>query len=94
MFTSLTITENRVLKEDINKFELILTSLLKINEDDINDLRMSVIKVELIFFIFVKVINCNEVIAETDVAVLKLVADCLRIFSVESYTDEDDIAFN
>ena len=94
MLTSLTITENRVSEENIDKFELILTSLLKINEDDINDLRVNVIEVELIFFLFVEITDCNEVVAETDAAILKLVADCLRIFSVESYTDEDDIALN
>ena len=32
MFTSLKITKDRVAKESINKFKLILTSLLKINE--------------------------------------------------------------
>ena len=39
-----------MLKKSINKFKLILTSFLKINEDNINDLKMNVIKVKLIFF--------------------------------------------
>ena len=94
MLTSLTITENWVSEESINNFELILISLLKINKDDINDLKVNVIKIEFIFFIFIKIINCNEIITETDVTVLKLIADYLKIFSVKSYINEDDIAFN
>ena len=55
---------------------------------------MNVIEIKLIFFIFVKVINCNEVITEINVTVLKLVVNYFKIFLIESYINEDDIAFN
>ena len=94
MFTSLKIIKDRVAKENINKFKLILTSLLKINKDDMNDLKVKVIEIKLIFFLFVKIINCNKAVAETNAAILKLIADYFRIFSVKSYINEDNIALN
>ena len=94
MLTSLKIIKDRVMKEDINKFELILTSLSKINKDNMNDLRIRMIKIKLIFFLFVKIIDCNKIIAETSAAILKLITDCFKIFSVKSYINEDDIALN
>ena len=94
MLTSLKIIKDRVMKENINKFELILTSLSKINEDDMNDLRVKVIKIKLIFFLFVEITDCNKVVAETNAAILKLIINYFRIFSVKSYIDEDDIVLN
>ena len=94
MLTSLKIIKDRVIKEDINKFELILTSLLKINEDDINNLRVKIIKIKLIFFLFVKITDYNKVIAETSAAILKLIADYFKIFLIKLYINEDDITFN
>ena len=52
------------------------------------------IKIELIFFLFVKIIDCNKVVAETSAAALKLVADCFKIFLVKLYINEDDITLN
>ena len=52
------------------------------------------IKIKLIFFLFVKTINYNKVVAETNAAILKLITDYFKISSVKSYTDEDDIALN
>ena len=94
MFTSLKIIKDRVIKESINKFELILTSLSKINEDDINDLKVRMIEIELIFFLFVKITDYNKVIAETSAATLKLVADYFKIFLIKLYINEDDITLN
>ena len=82
------------MKEDINKFELILTSLLKINEDNMNNLRVRTIEIELIFFLFIKITDCNKVIAETNAATLKLVTNYFKILSVKSYINEDDITLN
>ena len=94
MFTSLKIIKDRVAKESINKFELILTSLLKINEDNMNNLRMKIIKIKLIFFLFVKITDYNKAVAKTNAAILKLVADYFKIFLIKLYINEDDITFN
>ena len=59
-----------------------------------NNLRVKMIKIKLIFFLFVKIINYNKVVAETSAATLKLIVNYFKIFSVKSYTDEDDIALN
>ena len=94
MLTSLKIIKDRVMKENINKFELILTSLLKISEDNINDLRVRIIKIKLIFFLFVKITDCNKVVAETNAAILKLIINYFKISLIKSYINEDDIALN
>ena len=52
------------------------------------------IKIELIFFLFVKTTDCNKVIAETSAAILKLIINYFKIFSVKSYINEDDITLN
>ena len=52
MFTSLKIIKDRIMKEDINKFELILTLLSKINEDDMNNLKVKMI--EIAYFLFIR----------------------------------------
>ena len=94
MFTSLKIIKDRVAKENINKFELILTSLLKINEDNMNNLKVRIIEIKLIFFLFIKAINYNKAVAETNAAILKLITDYFKIFLIKLYINEDDIAFN
>ena len=82
------------MKENINKFKLILTSFSKINKDNINNLKMRIIKIKFIFFLFVKITDYNKIIAETSAAILKFITDYFKIFLIKLYTDENNIILN
>ena len=55
---------------------------------------MKVIKIKLIFFLFVKIINYNKAVTETSAAILKLIINYFKIFLIKLYTDKNDITFN
>ena len=59
-----------------------------------NNLKVKVIKIKLIFFLFIKVINCNKVIVKMNTAILKLIINYFKILLVKSYINEDNITFN
>ena len=52
------------------------------------------IKIKLIFFLFVEITDCNKVIAETSAAILKLIINYFKILLIKFYINENDIALN
>ena len=59
-----------------------------------NDLKVKMIKIKIIFFLFVKIINYNKVIIKTNAAILKLIINYFKILLIKLYINEDDITFN
>ena len=59
-----------------------------------NNLKIRIIKIKLIFFLFVKIINYNKTVIKMNAAILKLIINYFKIFLIKSYINKNNITFN